>query len=54
MDKRLSSDHPVRQLPPRIPDRFDDLPIRIGSSIIERGDGSAANVASSRGRRIPT
>ena len=35
MDKRLSSDHAVQQLSARIPDRFDDLPVRIGGSVIE-------------------
>jgi len=35
MDQRLSSDHPVQQFSARIPDRLDDLPIRIGSSILE-------------------
>jgi len=36
MDQRLSSDHAVQQFSARIPDRLDDLPIRIGGSIIER------------------
>jgi len=41
MDQRLSSDHAVQQFSARIPDRLDDLPIRIGSSIIkcEHGQG---------------
>ncbi len=35
MDQRLGSDHAVQQFSARIPNRLDDLPIRIGSSIIE-------------------
>ncbi len=39
MDNRLSSDHAVQELSGRIPDRLDDLPIRIGSRIIEGEHG---------------
>ncbi len=39
MDQRLSSDHTVQQSSARIPDRLDDLPIRIGSCVIECEDG---------------
>lgn len=39
MNKRLSSDHAVQQLSARIPDRLDDLPVCIGSRIIEGEHG---------------
>jgi hypothetical protein len=39
MDNRLSSDHAVQELSARIPDRLDDLPIGIGSRIIEGEHG---------------
>jgi hypothetical protein len=35
MDKRLSSYHAVQEHSTRIPDRLDDLTIRIGGSIVE-------------------
>lgn len=53
MGQRLSCDHAFQKFSARVPHCLDDLTIRIGRGINEASTGSAANIASSRGRRTP-